>query len=477
MAEYGLTNEGFKQKRLADIIQSMNSRISDQLGVQIATEPNSVFGQLVGVFAYEIADLWEQASQVYGAMYPHTASGVSLDNASALAGITPIEAEHTTVICTCYGTDGTAIPYESQIASATNNNLVFSCVDTSAYIDSTMANFVGVSVPTVTTGYTYSVTLNGTGYSYTASGGDTVNIVLTDIGSQISVTGITASVVNDVLEISTDDQSKTFSVSVNANLNVDTVGSPVKFSCTQEGAITPAIGTLTSILTTYAGWDSVNNLAPANVGRLAETDTDLRQRWNSSLYTRSVAMVDSIRSALLALDGVTTALVYENETDSTDADGRPPHSIEAVVNGGLPDDIGQAIWVKKSAGIDTYGSESVSVEDSQGFTHTINFNRPTEILISLDIVVTEYPEEALPGNASDLIAKVALDYGNSLDVGNDVILQRIMSAIYQNVQGIGNITITGATGDPPGAYSSNNISISAREVAVFDASRIVVTIL
>ena len=75
--EYGLTSEGFKQKRLADIIQSMNLRIADQLGVQISTEANSVFGQLIGVFSYEIADLWEQAAQVYGAMYPHTASGVS----------------------------------------------------------------------------------------------------------------------------------------------------------------------------------------------------------------------------------------------------------------------------------------------------------------------------------------------------------------------------------------------------------------
>ena len=122
MADYGLSAEGFKQKRLADIIQSINSRISDQLGVQIATEPNSVFGQLVGVFAYEIADLWEQASQVYGAMYPHTASGVSLDNASALAGISPIQAEKTTVICTCYGTSGTLIPYGSQVGS---QNLTF----------------------------------------------------------------------------------------------------------------------------------------------------------------------------------------------------------------------------------------------------------------------------------------------------------------------------------------------------------------
>ena len=339
--EYGLSAEGFKQKRLTDIIQSMNSRISDQLGVQIATEPNSVFGQLVGVFAYEIADLWEQASQVYGAMYPHTASGVSLDNASALAGISPIQAEKTTVICTCYGTNGTMIPYGSQIGS---QNLTFECAETSAYIDTSKASYVGISVPSVVVGNAYSVTIDGTIYSYTAIADDTPSLVLTGIGSQISVAGITASVNNDVLEITTDDQQDTFDVIASANLNIDSVGSPVKFACTEVGAITPAIGTLTTIITNYTGWESVNNLVPANVGREAETDTALRQRWNSSLYTRSVAMVDSIASALMSLSGVTSATVYENETDSTDAEGRPPHSIEAVVGGGDADDIGLLVY-------------------------------------------------------------------------------------------------------------------------------------
>ena len=147
--EYGLSSTGFKQKRLADIIQSMNSRIADQLGVQISTESNSVFGQLIGVFSYEIADLWEQAAQVYGAMYPHTASGVSLDNASALAGITPISAEKTTVVCTCYGTDGTSIPYGAQISSASNSNIVFQCTDSNAVITSTSACDVGITLEEV----------------------------------------------------------------------------------------------------------------------------------------------------------------------------------------------------------------------------------------------------------------------------------------------------------------------------------------
>ena len=478
MADYGLTNEGFKQKRLTDIIQSMSSRIADQLGVQISTEANSVFGQLIGVFSYEIADLWEQTAQVYGAMYPHTANGVSLDNAAALAGIAPIAAEKTTVVCTCYGTNGTNIPYGSQIASESNSNITFSCIDSNAIISALAACYAGIELAsTVTTGTTYTATINGSSYSYTAVAGDTKAIVLSGIGSQVSQTGITANVENDVLAVTTDDQTDTFSVSVSADLQFASIGSPVTFECDTIGAVTPAVGDLTNIITTFAGWDSVRNNVQANTGREAESDTSLRQRWNNSLYTRSVGMTDSIASALLTLDGVTSAYVYENDTDSTDADGRPPHSIEAVVNGGNADDIGLTIWQKKAAGIDTYGSYSVSVNDSQGFSHTINYNRPIVVPVWLDITVTEYPEEALPPNASTLISEAALNFGNTLTVGNDVILQRFMGAIYSACAGIGYITITAATGIPAGAYSSNNISIDARHVATFDASRIQVTIL
>ena len=475
MDEYGLTSQGFKQKRLPDIIQSMNSRIADQFGVQIQTSANSVFGQLIGVFAYEIADLWEQASQVYGAMYPHTAFGVSLNNASALAGITPISAEKTTVVCTCYGSDGTQIPYGSQIASATDSNITFSCVDANAIISKGACNFAGVSVPgSVVPSTVYTVTVNGTAHNYTAQADDTPSIVLTAIGSQISVAGFSATVNNDILEISSDDQRDVFSVSVSADLGFDSIGSPVNFECDTVGAITPAIGDLTDIVTTFAGWDSVSNNVPANTGRLAESDTALRQRWDSSLYTRSVAMTDSIASALMTLNGVTSAYVYENSTDSTDADGRPPHSIEAVVNGGDADDIGLTIWQKKSAGIDTYGSQQVTVNDSQGFPHVINYNRPIEVDVWLNISVTEYPEESLPPNAQSLIADAVLNYGNTLTVGNDVILQRFMGAIYSSVAGIGYITVTASTDGV--TYDSSNIPIDARHVATFDLSRIQVTI-
>lgn len=476
MADYGLTEKGFKAKRLADVIAGVNSRIADQLGVQISTEANSVFGQLIGVLSFEVADLWEQAELVYNAMYPHTASGLSLDNAAALAGITPIAAEKTTVICTCYGTQGTQIPYGAQISSATNSNILFNCVDANAYIDANRASDVGVTIASVSAGTAYGVNIDGTLYSYTATADDNVASVLTQIAALFAFDSITATVNNDVLQITSNNQSETFDISL-SNTSFGYIGSPAKFEAATAGAITPAIGDLSQIVTVYAGWDSVSNNVAANTGRLAESDTALRQRWNGSLYARSVAMVDSIAAALLTLNGVTVARVYENDSDETDDEGRPPHSIEAVVNGGDADEIGATIWEKKAAGIDTFGSQSVNVKDSQGFIHTINFNRPIPVYVWLNVEITEYPEEALPPDATTVITEALTEYGETLTVGNDVILQRFIGAIYQAVNGVGYVTIEAATGVPAGAYSSDNISIDDRHTAEFDASRIMVTIL
>ena len=91
--KYGLTRDGFRRKRLPEIKTAIETRLADALGTEIQTSANSVIGQLIGVFAYEIADLWEAQEDTYKSMYPSTACGVSLSNAAGLAGINMIDAE------------------------------------------------------------------------------------------------------------------------------------------------------------------------------------------------------------------------------------------------------------------------------------------------------------------------------------------------------------------------------------------------
>lgn len=475
---YGLSADGFKRKRLPEIIKSLNNRVADKLGVKIETGANSLFGQLHGVYGFEIANLWEQAEKIYNAMYPSTAQGESLSNAAGLAGIRQITAERTTVKVTCFGTEGTAIPYGAQISSSQNAAMIFSCNETNAIITADAASTIQCTLPSdPTTGTLYSITIDGIQKTYTAVSTDTKTTVLTAIASQFSFTDRTLSVENGVLTISMTDAASTFVISVSNNLTLKNLGTPVEFISELAGEISPATGELTNIITAYTGWSSVTNQADPIVGRNNETDISLRQRWNASVYDRASAMVEAIQAALYAnVPGVLSATVYENDDDEEDEYNRPPHSVEAVVRGGEDYRIAKTIWQYKAGGIDTFGDEAVEIADSQGVKHIMHFNRPDEIKIWMKITIAENPDESISAAAATEVAAAVLAKGNAQAVGEDVILQRYFAAIFNSTKGIGYISLTATTGDTAGTYTTDNIVISPRELAVFDASRIEVTV-
>ena len=145
------------------------------------------------------------------------------------------------------------------------------------------------------------------------------------------------------------------------------------------------------------------------------------------------------------------------------------------MDGGDETEIASQLWQKKAAGIDTYGSVSEQIYDSQGADHLIHFNRPEQILVWMKIVVRPNPDEVMPAAALQEIKDAVLAKGQAQIVGQDVILQRYFSEIFKATSGIGYIDLTAATGESPGSYSTDNISINPRQVAVFDALRIEVS--
>lgn len=471
---YGLTRDGFRRKRLPEILSDINRRVSDRLGVEIETGSNSLFGQLHGVFAYELADLWEQGENTYNAMYPNTATGVSLSNAAGLAGISAISGTQSQLLATCYGTDGTVIPYGAQITSSAENGSHWECVATNAAISKNKACYAAYSISsTIQTGTVYAIKINGVTARYTSVSGDTASKVLSTLMKSFS--DIPYSMDNGILSIRTTAKGETFATEAQ-NITISSIGTPIQFRCVTVGAINPDIGTINQIVTSIPGWTGVLNQYAASVGQDAETDTHLRQRWNRSLFSRGSTSIDAIAEALTDnVTGVTTAKVYENMTDVTDPEGRPPHSIEAIVEGGENDDIAKVIWKTKAGGINTYGTEHGTTMDANGTEQTLYFNRPSPIKIWLKVVISENPDETLAPAAVQQIAEALLAKGQEQAVGEDVILQRYFSTIFKAASGVGYISLTAATGDTAGTYSTSNISITPRQIAVFDAARIEVT--
>lgn len=158
--------------------------------------------------------------------------------------------------------------------------------------------------------------------------------------------------------------------------------------------------------------------------------------------------------------------------------GRFPKSFEAVVEGGTDADVANKIWTTKPAGIQTFGNTSFTITDSQGESQVINFSRPTPIYIWVTVALTLYAEETFPPNGQDLVAAAINTYGESLGIGVSVLLQRVLAQIFTVpgiASGIMQIASTNAAGDSP-LYGSADITIAENEIAVFDLTRITVTV-
>ena len=74
-----------------------------------------------------------------------------------------------------------------------------------------------------------------------------------------------------------------------------------------------------------------------------------------------LVVLASLSAGVGNVEGVSRFFVYENDTDSTDANGIPAHSIAAVVAGGDAQEIGEQIALRKSPGIQTFGDVDVTV--------------------------------------------------------------------------------------------------------------------
>jgi len=106
------------------------------------------------------------------------------------------------------------------------------------------------------------------------------------------------------------------------------------FRAAIPGASVTQINTITVMSTVVIGVVSVNNPTAQTVrGINEESDAELRIRRMISVALPSQGQAMALRAALLNINGISSAFVYENKTNSTDADGIPGHSIWVIVQG------------------------------------------------------------------------------------------------------------------------------------------------
>ena len=126
------------------------------------------------------------------------------------------------------------------------------------------------------------------------------------------------------------------------------------FQAANLGAVQSAPNTITSFVTVVAGISGVNNsTGPTLIGEPEETDAQLRIRRANSVANGSTGYVNGLEGVILAVPGVTGAVVLENDGPTVDSRGIPGHAIWAIVAGGgasFNAGVLNAVYTKKAGG-------------------------------------------------------------------------------------------------------------------------------
>lgn len=153
-----------------------------------------------------------------------------------------------------------------------------------------------------------------------------------------------------------------------------------QFQSAVPGAVLTVPNTINVPVTIVLGVVSVNNPTTyTTLGINEETDAALRIRRQKSVSLSSQGYLAGLLAALENISGVTSAFVYENDTDTTDGDGIPSHSIWVIVAGsGSNAAIAQAIYSKRNAGCGMKGSQTFNILQADGTIFTVRWDIVTQ---------------------------------------------------------------------------------------------------
>jgi len=497
MATYGLTATGFVAKTLEIIRDDLNEALTNFFGTSIDLE-NGLLAKIIGILSERYAELWELAEAVNSSQNPDAATAVALDALCLLTGTFRLEAISSTVTLTLTGSPTTVVAAGSRASTLSTGQ---------KFLTTAPATILALSAWTITTGYTVGQRVRNASRAYQCI---TSGTSAGSGGPTTTAADITDGTVHW------------------RYLGEGTGAVDVASQAMTTGPVIAISGDITVIETPIGGWSSVINILDAVVGYDTQTDEALRITREEELSQAGTSTADAIRAALLAITGVTSATVFVNDTDVTDPDGMPPHSVEALVLGGADATIGSTLLAQVAAGVQTIGNTTTNPTDSEGVSHTIKFSRPTQISIYADLFLTKDTTYPTDGDAQVKAAIVA--FGAAQKCGKNAVASSVAAQafkvtgvlevtdtrIYTDViaagaawlpttayvatpgsrsvvtnNGNAYICITGGTSagsvGPLGTgtditdnsvhwrYLGNTIPVAPRELAVFDTSRVDVT--
>lgn len=249
-----------------------------------------------------------------------------------------------------------------------------------------------------------------------------------------------------------------------------TIGSSGACTLTVECTIAGLIGNVNAgainrIVNPDANITSVEGTARLVSGADEESDVSLRKRLKAAIAGAGSCNTNAIRSALLRVPTVTFADVVENDQDTTDSDGRPPHSFECYVVGGedYTQEIAEKIFEKRPVGIQAVGDISKTIIDASGKTRSVSYSRPEAVNVLVHVKVET--TTSFPTDGAEKIKANISGYISGLGIGKSLAYTSLYCCIY-GVPGVADVSALELSTDGGRTYAEKNISVPKYGAAV-----------
>lgn len=190
------------------------------------------------------------------------------------------------------------------------------------------------------------------------------------------------------------------------------------FQAVESGPVTCNIGELTTIVSGVLGWETVNNPASEILGQSTQGDQQARNFRKATLANQSTSLAEAVTTALNKVNGVNSLSFRENiksTPETIDNKLMDPNSVYVCVDGGLDQDIADALTAKKGTGCDYTGTVIVpTVVPFSSQVIDVKFDRPTIVNIFANVVASA---SAAIQDPADVIRQSIVDYANGLFSG------------------------------------------------------------
>lgn len=398
---YGLTDQGLVVKSRLIIRDELNAALRLVFGASTDLSDRSILGQIVGILTDRLGELWELLERVASSQDPDKASKTLLDALALITGTLRPGPLSSTVTLTLTGVNTTVVPTATEFATASTGK---------HFATTQSATLVTIPVWTSLTPYVV--------------GNRVSNLLNAYQCIQAGTSAASGGPIGTTTDVTLDGTCLwTF-------LGVGLAVADAPAASVDLGAIVAVAKDISQIVTSIGGLQSVTNILAADLGRLEAEDSELRVLRVLELGAAGSSPFDALRGQLLKLSGVTSVVLFANNTDVTNGDGVPPHAVEALVRGGDDQAIFTALLADVAAGIATYGNTVGTATDSQGTAQVVKFSRPVPVTLYLRVFVT-VDVTTYPTDGDVQVANAVVAYGAAQSAGRDAVPSAIGARVFR----------------------------------------------